>query len=290
MHSIQFYLAVNEKPYDTDVKKITFTLLYMIKGSALTWADTFQENTITSVTVTFKTWDNFLGNFQKTFKPQDTARNVISWLSTHGITKKNGKFSPSLESYILTFQSNTTHTDIMDHNVLISFCAAGIPVLLMKWIMFLDTVSDKIDNWYIKATHFQNQWDHAEQIAQQSGRSAQTFQYFSSSPRMIKDFNVMDVDVVKLPKKLTLEEHKQCTKKRLYFHCHTSRHMASTCPIFPDSSKKPYVQCAQKEEKLPELKEIEDKNEKDRVAWVSFRLNKDFWIGDSLQRRALPSL
>ena len=63
---------------------------------------------------------------EKTFKHQDTARNAISWLSTQHMTKKNGKFSPSLESYILTFQSNTTHTSITDHNILISFFTAGI--------------------------------------------------------------------------------------------------------------------------------------------------------------------
>ena len=122
------------------------------------------------------------------------------------MTKKNGKFSSSLESYISTFQSNTTHAGIMDHNVLISFFAAGIPTPLMRQIMSLDTVPDKIDDWYSKATHFQNQWDRTEQIAQRSGRSTQTFQSFSSSSKNTKDPNAMDVDVVKLPKKLTPEE------------------------------------------------------------------------------------
>ena len=46
------------------------------------------------------------------------------------------------------------------------------------------------------------------------------------------------------------------------------------------SVTKPRVQHAQKEEKLPEklpeLKEIEDNDEEDRVAWVSFGLDKDF--------------
>ena len=123
------------------------------------------------------------------------------------MTKKNGKYSPSLESYISTFQSNTTHAGITDHNVLISFFATRIPTLLMKRIMSLDTVPDKINEWYTKATHFQNQWDRAEQIAQQSGRSTQTFQSFTSpSPRTTKDPNAIDVDAVKLSKKLTPEE------------------------------------------------------------------------------------
>ena len=41
MHSIQFYLAVNETSYNNDAKKIAFALSYMTEGSALTWADTF---------------------------------------------------------------------------------------------------------------------------------------------------------------------------------------------------------------------------------------------------------
>ena len=154
MHSIQFYLAVNETSYSNDMKKIIFALSYMTKGSTQTWAKTFWENAINGTAITLGTWDDFLKKFQQTFKHQDMVRNAISWLSTHRMVKKNGKFSPSLKSYILTFQSNTTHAGITDHNVLISFFAAGIPTLLMKWIMSLNTVLDKINDWYSKATHF----------------------------------------------------------------------------------------------------------------------------------------
>ena len=64
MHSIQFYLVVNETSYNTDTKKIAFALSYMTEGSTLTWADTFQENTINSTTITLGTWDDFLKKFQ----------------------------------------------------------------------------------------------------------------------------------------------------------------------------------------------------------------------------------
>ena len=214
--------------------------------------------------------------FQATCKHQDTTRNAIFWLSTQWMIKKNGKFSPLLENYILTFQSNIAYASITDHNVLISFFTARIPTPLIKRIMSLDTVSDKIDEWYTKVTHFQNQWDCTEQIVQQSRRATQTFQSFSSSPRMTKDLNTMDVDVVNLSKRLTPEEWEQCTKKGLCFHCHKNGHMASACPTFSDSPKKPRVQCAHKEEKLSELKEIEDNDEDEGVAWVLFRLDKGF--------------
>ena len=112
MHSIQFYLPVKEISYYTDMKKITFTLLYMTKGSAPTWADTFWENTITSTAISLGTWDDFLKKFQQTFKHQDTTRNAISWLSTQRMTKKNRKFSLSLKSYILTFQRTTMSSSV----------------------------------------------------------------------------------------------------------------------------------------------------------------------------------
>ena len=54
-YTIQFYLIINEKSYDTNVKKIAFALSYMTKGSALTWADTFWEKAIISTIVTLGT-------------------------------------------------------------------------------------------------------------------------------------------------------------------------------------------------------------------------------------------
>ena len=52
--------------------------------------------------------------------------------------------------------------------------------------------------------------------------------------------------------------------------------MANACPNFSDVLKKSRIQCAQKEEKLPKLKEVEDDDEEEGVAQVSFRLEKDF--------------
>ena len=50
----------------------------------------------------------------------------------------------------------------------------------------------------------------------------------------------------------------------------------SACPNFSNTPKKPCVQRTRKEEKLPELKEIEDDEEEEGVAKVSFGLEKDF--------------
>ena len=85
----------------------------------------------------------------------------------------------------------------------------------------------------------------------------------------------MDVNTVKV-KKLMSEEQEECFKKGLCLRCCKKGHMANAYPTFSDPSKKPQVQRTQKEEKLPELKEIEDDDEEEGVAQVHFGLNKDF--------------
>ena len=85
----------------------------------------------------------------------------------------------------------------------------------------------------------------------------------------------MDIDTVKV-KKLTSEEQKECFKKGLCLQCRKKGHMANACPTFSDPLKKPQVQHAQKEEKLPELKEVEDDDREEGVAWVSLGWTRIF--------------
>ena len=46
LNNVQLYLLANKDIYDNNDKKIAFILSYMTKGSALTWAATFHENTV----------------------------------------------------------------------------------------------------------------------------------------------------------------------------------------------------------------------------------------------------
>ena len=68
INTVQFYLAVNKAVYDTNEKKIAFTLSYMTKGSALTWATTFCTNCISSTTILFGTFADFITAFETSFK------------------------------------------------------------------------------------------------------------------------------------------------------------------------------------------------------------------------------
>ena len=83
LNTIQLYLLVNEDVYNNDDKKIMFVLSYMIKGSALTWAATFQENSVDATgTITLGTYTNFIAKLNKDFKQRDVTGTAIAWLTT----------------------------------------------------------------------------------------------------------------------------------------------------------------------------------------------------------------
>ena len=88
MNTVQFYLVVNKAVYNTDEKKIAFTLSYMTKGSALTWATTFCTNCISGTTISFGSFADFVTAFETSFKQQDVTGTAVAWLTMTCMTKK----------------------------------------------------------------------------------------------------------------------------------------------------------------------------------------------------------
>ena len=98
LNAVQLYLLVNEDVYNNDDKKIAFVLSYMTKGSALTWATTFQENSVDAAgTITLGTYVNFITKFNEDFKQRDVTGTAITWLTTKWmVLKKDWTYSPPL--------------------------------------------------------------------------------------------------------------------------------------------------------------------------------------------------
>ena len=272
LHAVQFYLLVNKAIYDTDEKQIAFTLSYMTKGSALTWASTFQQSAISGTTFTLGTFTDFVAKLNTMFKHHDVTGNTISWLSTKHMQKnmKNNSYSPSLTEYISTFKNHVALANISDASVLIRYFYAGIPPPLMCCIMSMDTVPSNIDDWYKKAVAFQTQWERADDIAKRNSKAShQTYHSFSSSSNAkTHDPNTMVVDTIKVSK-LTPEECKCCIEKKLCFHCRKPGHSNIACTTFSQkgNTKVQKVSC----EELPKLEEIDDDEEDEVVQKISFK-------------------
>ena len=133
LNTVQLYLLVNEDVYNNDDKKIAFILSYMTKGSTLTWATTFHENSVdTTGTITLGTYPNFIAKFNEDFKQRDVTGTTITWLTTKQmVLKKDQTYSPLLNQYVSEFQNHVTQANIKDPNVLIGYFSTRIPPSLM---------------------------------------------------------------------------------------------------------------------------------------------------------------
>ena len=72
------------------------------------------------------------------------------------------------------------------------------------------------------------------------------------------------------------QRKEEMCQRRTLFPLQEERTHGLGLPGLAEPPKKPWVQHAHKEEKLPKLKEIKDNNKKDKIDQVSFRLDKDF--------------
>ena len=266
LNAVCFYLLVNDKVYDTNNKMIAFALSYMTKGSALTWATTFRQNTITGTTIAMGTFSDFVTKFETAFKHHDVTGTAITWLSTKRMTKgKNNTYSPTLIEYISHFKNYSALASITNQNVLIGYFSAGIPSPLMHWVMSMDTVPSTINNWYKKAISFQTQWEGAEEVSKRNSKPAHQSYHSFSTPAKTHDPDAMDIDVIRVGK-LTAEERKKCMEKGLCFRCRQPGHMSSKCPKHKENTPK----VRQVVEDLPKLEPVDDDKEDENVRKISF--------------------
>ena len=148
-----------------------------------------------------------------------------------------------------------------------------IPPSLMCCIMSMDTIPTTIKDWYMKAIHFQTQWERADEITRRNIKPPNQYQSFTSpSSSKTRNPNAVDIDTIKIPK-LSAKERKCYLEKELCFCCRKPEHLNNACPTFPFKPKKTTTKKIQQvEEETPALIELDDNNE-DTVRRVSFSLD-----------------
>jgi hypothetical protein len=74
IREVELYLHINGHIYDTDEKKITFTLSFMTDGAAAAWKEAFIASKISpAMGFAFGSWNNFCKLFNEGFSPIDAA-------------------------------------------------------------------------------------------------------------------------------------------------------------------------------------------------------------------------
>ena len=205
--SVQVYLLINNTIYDTDQKKITFTLSFMKEGSASTWASTATKHALAKTPADCRTWGTFLADFKTLCVHADVKNEAIAWLTTTTIAK-----NLQLGDYISQFKNNAALSEINNDDALINFFSQGIPASLMRRIYSMDTIPTTMQEWYTRAIHFKTQWDKADTVTSCKPYNPYPTQKNHNS-KPTPDPYAMDVDAIHI-EKLTPQERERCFKNK----------------------------------------------------------------------------
>ncbi|KIO09262.1 hypothetical protein M404DRAFT_22452 [Pisolithus tinctorius Marx 270] len=163
LYSVQRYLMVNEEVYDTDTKKVVYTLLYMKRGVAHSRAATFQKTSLEKNPPSFGSFADFKKDFKDLFISPDTTGTAIAKL--HTMKQKDSFFSQGLKPFIVNH------------------------------IHMMETTPTKITEWYTQAQKFNTKWRKVNEL---SGKKEKRTFYPKNNLSKEKDQNAMDVDGVRL--------------------------------------------------------------------------------------------
>ena len=102
-------MLVNNKVYDTDVKRIAFTLSFMNEGDTASWKEQLLEDAMALETFNLGTWAQFKKDLNNAFKPYDTPGDA--WEEMKLIRMGNN----TIKEHIARFKMLVTTSDL-DNN------------------------------------------------------------------------------------------------------------------------------------------------------------------------------
>ncbi|ESK81141.1 hypothetical protein Moror_6003 [Moniliophthora roreri MCA 2997] len=162
---VDLYLMANDTIYPDDKQKIMFMLSYMKEGAAAKWMEVktkkykvtllekSQESTDTKLEdqIHVLTWEEFLEDFKKAFKPVDQGTD------THIKMKNLKQNNRHIDEYIANFWLLTINSEY-DNRALIDHFMARLNLGLLKACLSTPDQPDDIKGWYTRARKYNNMW------------------------------------------------------------------------------------------------------------------------------------
>ena len=116
LNSVRTYLLINLDVYSKDDKKVGYDLSFMTEGTANSWTAICTQTALDASS--FRTFQDFITDFQKSFLSTNSATEVTTWLSnTHAhsndyLPKYMGEFKLKVIEAEL---DSTTHAATIIH-------------------------------------------------------------------------------------------------------------------------------------------------------------------------------
>lgn len=207
-----FINTLGATKFDTDTKKIAWTLSYLKGGSAGPWKISFIEGHPTS----YGTWDDFKKTFKDTFGTIDhEAKNRLALMNL-----KQG--NTSADDHIVKFRTLLARSGIKENLAQTTLFQTSLNDALRAKIYSHDPLPTTIEEWYTKASTLDHQWQFANSMKNVGNRS----------PRPTRDTKIRAVN-------LTFAERQKYIKEGRCFRCDKLGHRANNPQFHPRNEARP---------------------------------------------------
>jgi hypothetical protein len=233
IQDIQLYLTINDDVYDSDKKKIAYTLSFMSEGDAKAWKGQFVRNATTPAGMNLGTWAQFLIDLKAAFQPYDASGDALEELTS----LKMG--NTSIEDHIAKYKILLSRSGVADTSPsAIDYFRRTLNVPLQRKLLELSTPPTNLKEWYDWAARLDNNFRKMQRILGR-GQTTMNNGKGKEEPRrrwnfstQKKDPNAMDIDTITTAlNAMTIEERERFMKEGLCFRCRKPGHISKDCPL-----------------------------------------------------------
>ena len=159
LQDTNLYLLVNNKVYDTDVKKITFTLSFMNEGDAASWKEQLLEDTMALETFDLGTWAQFKKYLNDGFKPYYTPGDPWEEMKSIRMGKN------MIEEHTTKFKMLVTTSDLDNNSpAVVDYFRDSLSIPLQQKILNLKNPPKTLKDWYNWAQKINNNFQRMQCI------------------------------------------------------------------------------------------------------------------------------
>ena len=177
-----------------------------------------------------KTLAKFVEDYNKNFNPLDAkvrARRDLAKLVQKPGKDKDGTPNDGFQEFVNKFENLATKAQIEDKLTAVTQFSIGLDQQLSTMILSMQSPSDTLEEWIVKAKTFHNQKLRIDEL-RRGTRYSRFRTPNTPSPQNPPDPNAMEIDAVRL-KKLSPQERAKCMREGRCFRCRKTGHDAKNC-------------------------------------------------------------
>jgi hypothetical protein len=224
LQDTSLYLLVNDKVYDTDIKKIAFALSFMNEGDAASWKEQLLEDAMALPSLDLGTWTQFKASLEDSFKPYDAPGDALEEMKALRMGNN------SIEEHTAKFKMLVTRSGLDTTSAaVIDYFRESLNIPLQRRILSLENPPKTLKEWYDWAAKLDNNFRRMQRILGRNDRGKAGNEKRREEPRRRwniprRDPDAMDIDM------LTTEQREEMMRKGLCFVCRKPGHISKDCP------------------------------------------------------------